>query len=481
MSIAKAITNAMSGLTATARGTQTVAANLANVMTPGYARRDVVVSAQTVGGGVRVDGIARVVNASLLSESRLSASSLGEATARHAFLSRMEGVIGLPGGSDALSTALTEFKTALGSAAARPDDEIRLAQVVGSASTLADRLNAASGAVQAARGAAQEDIAADVAVLNASLERVAYLNARISILDADGKDATPLMDERQQVIGRIAEIVPVQEVQREAGKVALFTSEGGVLLDGSLPARLGFQGAPHVTADQVVGSPLQLLTLNGTPLSSGQMKLFAGGSLAGNFAIRDELAPKLQAELDDMAFDLHQRLADPAVDPSLAATDAGLFTDRGARANAADLVGLSGRLAVNAAVDPAQGGALWRVRAGLQAASPDPVGRTAVLNGLVDALGVVRPPQPGSGFEGNGTMANRFGTIESRVSARRVEAQADLAVRSTRHSTIASSLMAEGVDSDAEMQRLLQYEQAYAANARVLRAVDDMINQILRM
>nr|WP_111297708.1 flagellar hook-associated protein FlgK [Paracoccus saliphilus] len=481
MSIAKAITNAMSGLTATARGTETVAANLANVMTPGYARREVVVASQSVGGGVRIDGLARIVNASLLSESRLSASSLGEATTRNAFLTRMEGVIGLPGSGEALSTALTGFRTALGAAAVRPDDEIRLAQVVAGAAALAGRLNAASEAVQAARGVAQQDIASDVAVLNASLERVAYLNARISILDADGKDATPLIDERQQVIDRIAGIVPVQEVQREAGKVALFTSEGGVLLDGSLPARMGFQGAPHVTADQTLGAPLQLLTLNGAPLSAGQMRLFAGGSLAANFAIRDKLAPALQAELDAMAFDLHQRLADPGVDPSLAATDAGLFTDRGARATAADLPGLAGRLVVNAAADPAQGGALWRIRAGLQASSPDPVGQTAVLNGLLDALEAVRPPQPGSGFEGNGTMANRFGTVEARVSARRVEGQADLAVRSTRHSTITSSLMAGGVDSDAEMQRLLQYEQAYAANARVLRAVDEMINQILRM
>lgn len=481
MSITKAITNAMSGLTATARGTETVAANLANVMTPGYARREVVVSPQALGGGVRIDGLARIVNASLLSESRLSASSLGEAKTRNAFLTRMEGVVGLPGGSDALSTALTGFQTALGAAAVRPDDEIRLAQVVASAAALTGRLNAASEAVQAARGAAQQEIASDVAVLNASLDRVAYLNARISILDAGGKDATPLIDERQQVINRIAGIVPVQEVQREAGKVALFTAEGAVLLDGSLPARLGFQGAPHVTADQVVGSPLQLPTLNGAPLSAGQMRLFAGGSLAANFAIRDELAPTLQAELDAMAFDLHQRLADPGVDPSLGPADVGILTDRGARADAANLRGLAGRLSVNAVVDPAQGGALWRIRSGLQAASAEPVGQTAVLNGLMGALEAVRPPQPGSGFEGNGTLANRFGTIESRVSARRVEGQADLAVRSTRHATITSSLMAEGVDSDAEMQRLLQYEQAYAANARVLRAVDDMINQILRM
>ena len=78
MSIAKAISNAMSGLTATARGTETVASNIANVMTPGYARRDMVVSAQLHGGGVRIDGITRIVNSSLLSESRLAASSVGD-------------------------------------------------------------------------------------------------------------------------------------------------------------------------------------------------------------------------------------------------------------------------------------------------------------------------------------------------------------------------------------------------------------------
>lgn len=41
--------------------------------------------------------------------------------------------------------------------------------------------------------------------------------------------------------------------------------------------------------------------------------------------------------------------------------------------------------------------------------------------------------------------------------------------------------MGDGVDSDAEMQKLLQYEQAYAANARVIQAVNDMMDQLLRI
>lgn len=481
MSIAKAISNAMSGLTATARGTETVASNLANVMTPGYARREMIVTAQLQGGGVRIDGITRIVNASLLSEQRLAASAVGDMSTQAAFHKRAEKIVGLPGEPHALTTALTDFQAALSAASTRPDDEIRLSQVVSTAATLAGRLNAASTEVQAMRGAAQHAIKSDVATVNAALERVAFLNVRIAVLDADGKDATPLMDERQQMIDRISAIVPVQEVAREAGKVALFTAEGAVLLDGSVPAKLGFQGGEQVTADQVVGAPLQRLTLNGTALTEGQMRLFGGGSLAANFAIRDEMAPRLQTELDDMAFDLHQRLADPAVDPTLGAADAGLFTDAGTRADPAARTGLAGRLALNAAVDPRQGGQLWRLRAGLQAPADGAVGQGAVLAGLVGALDAPRPAGAGTTFEGNATLAQRFGTIESRVAARRVEAEADLSIRSSRQSTISGSMMADGVDSDAEMQRLLQYEQSYAANARVLVAVDEMINQILRM
>ena len=39
--------------------------------------------------------------------------------------------------------------------------------------------------------------------------------------------------------------------------------------------------------------------------------------------------------------------------------------------------------------------------------------------------------------------------------------------------------MRDGVDTDDEVQRLLQIEQAYAANARVIQTVDDMIQTIL--
>lgn len=482
MSIARALGNAMSGLTATARGTETVAANLANASTPGYARRDMVVSAQTAGGnagGVRVDGIARAVNASVLSESRLAEGARAEAATRLAFAKQVEDQIGIAGSAGSLGAALSDFRTALSSAASRPDDGIRLTQVADKAKALADRLNAASTQVQAARGAADQAIARDVATLNKSLAEVAHLNRRIAVLEADGSDPSALMDQRQAIISDISKIVPVQEVTRPAGAVALFTSQGAVLLDGSVPTELSFAAAGQVTAGQSVGSGLALLTQNGAELTKSQMRLLAGGSLSAHFAVRDELASEVQASLDDLAFDLHERLADPAVDGTLSPTSAGLFTDGGLRADPGAKQGLAGRIALNDAVVEASGGKAWRLRSGLEAGSEGPVGESGLLIAMSEALERATPAPPGSGFSGKASLADRLGRVEAQVSTVRVNAQSEAAVRNGQADTIWSRLAADGVDSDAEMQRLLQYEQAYAANARVIQAIQTMMDQIL--
>lgn len=484
MSIARALGNAVSGLTATARGTETVAANLANASTPGYARRDLAITAQTAGGnagGVRIDGVTRAINASVLSESRLAEAARADAATRLDFAARIEEAIGIAGNAGSLGNALSDFRTALSSAASRPDDTIRLMQVADKADALADRLNAVSDAVQTARTAADHAIAGDVATLNKSLAQVAELNRKIAILESDGTDPSSLYDQRQGIISEIAKIVPVQEVTRAAGAVALFTAEGAVLLDGTMPTELSFDAAGQVTAGQAVGSGLSLLTQNGQELTSSQMRLYGGGSLSAHFAIRDDLAPRMQASLDDLALDLHDRLADPAVDPTLTAASTGLFTDGGARAALADKTGLAGRIAVNDAVVEAAGGESWRLRAGLEAATAGAVGDSSLLIAMSDGLDRAMTAIPGTGFSGKGSLADRLATVETRIATVRVAAQSDAAIRNSQADTIFARLTADGVDSDAEMQRLLQYEQAYAANARVIQAIQTMMDKILEI
>ena len=211
------------------------------------------------------------------------------------------------------------------------------------------------------------------------------------------------------------------------------------------------------------------------------MRLFAGGSLSASFQIRDEWGVQLQRELDVLAFDLHERMADPAVDPSIAATGPGLFTDGADRAVSASLTGLAARIGVNELVRPDRGGDLWRLRTGLGAAAAGPVAESRLLSAFSDAIADSRSPVGGSEFQGRGTLTTWFAEIAARVATRRVAAESDSAMRNSRAEALSARLMEDGVDSDAEMQRLLQYEQAYAANARVIQAIQDMLDQIMRL
>ncbi|MDO5648461.1 flagellar hook-associated protein FlgK [Paracoccus sp. (in: a-proteobacteria)] len=481
MNMMRALNSAMSGLTATAHGTETVAANLANIKTPGYARREVVQSAQTMGGnagGVRIDSVDRAVNAALLAEMRLATSARSAAAAHSHFTTRVEGVIGMPGEPQALTTTLTTFRAAIDHAANRPDDDLRLMRLAETADHLARGLNAASRDIQQERLQADHRIDSDVRDLNSGLQRVAYLNRRIAVVEAAGKDTSSLADERQSTIDRLAQIVPLQEVTRPGGAVALFTLSGGVLLDGTRPAEFGFTPSAQMAPDSVAGDgTVSHVTLNGQPLTGTRLAMFSGGTLAANLDIRDNRAPAIQRDLDMLALDLSVRvgvLADPDDD-----TQPGLFTDAQDVVRADQVAGLAARLALNAAVSqPAQA---WRMRDGVATAAPGNIGESGRLHALAQALNTVRAPMDGSSFTGAADLAGRFAQVESRVASSRVADDADLAVRNSRMEIITARFLKDGVDSDAEMQRLLQYEQAYAANARVIRAVDEMLDQLLRI
>jgi flagellar hook-associated protein 1 FlgK len=197
--------------------------------------------------------------------------------------------------------------------------------------------------------------------------------------------------------------------------------------------------------------------------------------------VRDVDAPATQVQLDAVARDLIARFADPAVDATLAPGAPGLFTDAGAAFSALSETGLAGRLAVNAAADPARGGALWRLRDGLGATTEGPPGETALLTALRGALTKQISPASG-GFEpGARSFSGLVSDVLSRVSSARIGAEADQSFAAARHDSLRADELAEGVDTDEQLQSLLLIERAYAANAKVIQTVDSMIQLLLGM
>jgi flagellar hook-associated protein 1 FlgK len=485
MSLSGTLSSAMSGLNAASRAAQTVSSNISNAMTEGYGRRELELGARVIGTsgqGVQVNGVQRMANMVAIGDRRYADAGLADTSARASFFRSLEAAIGMPDSADSLSGRVAAFDASLISAAAHPDSESRLNQVAEAARAVVNRIVSASKAVQSARSRADDQIEAQVKTVNLALQQVADLNAKIRSSTGVGGDASALVDQRQQVIDSIAGIIPLREIPRDNGTVALFSASGAVLLDGQ-PSQLGFVPVGVITPEMTLASgALSGLTLNGNPVPlTGSNSLISGGSLAANFAVRDDLAVKAQGKLDAVARDLVERFADPAVDPTLAVGDAGLFTDGGLAFDELNELGLAQRLKLNAAADPQQGGQLWRLRAGLGATDPGQVGASTLLSALQTALTAERAPVSGDFMAGTRSMSVLVGDLISGVSTQRLGAESETSFAQGKNDALKAIELEGGVDTDAEMQRLLLIEQAYSANAKVMQMVDDMMNTLMRI
>ncbi len=480
MSISSALSNAVSGLTAASRAAEAVSSNTANAMTDGYGRREVELAARSggAGGGVRVLGEQRMVEQGLISDRRVSQAAGAEAEVEVAFLSAHEDSIGTPGESGSLTDRIDRVDSALLELSSQPDSQARQEETLNALNALTDQINTLSDEVQTARQDADATIDKNVDQLNASIEQVVDLNLQIQRNTISNLPTAALMDERQRVIDGIADLVPIKELPRDNGAVALVTTGGAVLVDGTA-AELSFEPTPTIVPEMSLeGGTLGTVMLNGRPQNMETGGL-AGGSLAGQFAVRDDLAVEAQAELDSLARDLVARFDDPAVDASLTAGDPGLFTDRGAAFDPADEVGLSARLTVNSAVDPDQGGALWRLRDGVGATAPGASGDNAQILAFHDALNDPAVPQSDAITGTQRSIAGLAAELASSVSTRHQNALSEQSYSNARTDSLLDLERAGGVDTDQELQKLLLIEQAYAANAQVIQAVDEMLKELM--
>lgn len=477
MTISVALSNALSGLNASSRIADTISANIANVLTEGFAPRDVALESRQ-NGGVSLVGVTRFVDTALLGDRRLADSAQAAAETRADFELSLERMIGTPGDEGALSTRLATFETSLISAATRPEDLNRLQSAIDAAAALSADINTISGRIQDLRSRADAEIATTVDNLNTSLDAVVSLNAQIAQASANGRTTAGLKDQQQALIDDIAQIVPLRQLARDNGAVALVTSGGAVLLDGRA-AHLEFDAsrviAPHMTRENGLLSGIRS---TGQEMSLADTGPLAGGRLAALFQNRDLAATEAQAGLDAIAQDLIERFSQAGLDPTQPPGAPGLFTDSGEALVPGTETGVAGRLGIHPAVDPQSGGAVFRLRDGLAATQPGPPGKADLLQRMSDTLTSRRPLRPDSAIrDASGHIAD----FASQLALDRLTAERQLSFATSQSGELRTLELENGVDSDAELQRLLLVEQAFTANARMIQTIDDLIQTLLRI
>jgi flagellar hook-associated protein 1 FlgK len=486
MSIGSALSNAYSGLVATSRMAEAISSNVANALNENYARRTVELSADTlngIGAGVRISGIVRQENTLTTAARRASSTDAGHSGALADALARLEEGLGAAGDSAGLTGRVDALDQALVTAAATPESGPALSAVADSARALAASIARISSGQQAIRVDAEAEISRQLAFLNSAFAEIARLNLDIQSLTAGGADASGLMDQRKALIDKVAELIPIKVVPRDNSRLAVFSTGGQQLVDGAA-AVLGFDPAGQITPDMTLaGGTLSPLTVNGRAVEIGQGGgLLDGGALSAQFTIRDTLVPEASLRLDAFAEDLITRFGAGGPDTTVTTGLAGLFTDGGGALDLSDTTGLASRIGFNPAADPAEGGAAWRLRDGLYAAAPGDAGAGGLLAGLRDTLRDPRALPAGSGLTQDLSASAHAAELQALQSSEAFRAGEKATYQQARAQGMKENeLAATGVNTDQEMQHLIRVEQAYAANARVVSVIDNLMRRLMEI
>ena len=468
MSFTATFTNALSGLNASTLRSQVLSFNIANSASEGYARRSVSFS-PVVPGGVSANSIERASAGSLEKDILGAEARLGGAQTRADALSKISGDYGLSENPDGLYAVYARFEVALDDLRLTPENggaQLAFLQAADDVATTFARLDREA---QSMRLEADQAIANSVDRVNDALAELDALNTEARRPRGVGLDT--VAERQRALVNEISAELDIR-VTGEFGEVINIRTGGGLPLLGEEPAILDFSRAGSASFELSLASgDFSRLTIDGVDVTPGSVQGLSDGNIAANFAVRDVLAPDYAARLDAAAADLVSRVQ--GADTTAAE---GLFILNVGTNSAAQ------RIAVNPAVDPDQGGELFRLRDGVGAVVEGPTAGDGVLGSLKAALDEVLPLSVATGTPNGYAFGDALGAIANQLGTNALRADTLLVSADQAQLSLSDQIAGQiGVDTDRELQDLLLVEQAFAANARVIQAADEMLAQLLEI
>jgi flagellar hook-associated protein FlgK len=283
----------VSALQAGQRGLEVTGQNIANANTPGYHRQVVQLASAaplklgklSLGRGVDVAGIRRIVNDNIETSQIRQAAATGASESQLTFATQLESrwsnEKASPGARlESLFNQLEQLSSQLNSSAQRK-------LVVASADRMAREFNSLANDLLRLRDDVEQSIGTVVAEINPLTQQIARLNAEIAQQTALGISPNDLLDQRTQAIQELSRRIDVEPQFGNQGQVTLLTGGIPLVVSGRALVLEAFRDGNDRVGVRPQGTDTELT--------------IRGGQLGGFLATRDELLPKYQTKLDELA------------------------------------------------------------------------------------------------------------------------------------------------------------------------------------
>lgn len=473
MSLTSALSIAQSALLTTSKQTSIVSRNVADASNSDYARRTAVVT--STAPGARSVEIQRAANDLLFRQNLSALSAWSGQSALYSGMDQLELAVNGVDNASSPSTAIANLQQALQLYATTPSNQNLGASVIDAARDVVRSLNDGTQAIQDFRTQTDGQIATAVDDLNKLLSQFQDANKAVISGTRSGTDVSDALDQRDAILKKIAEYVPVSTFTRGDNDMVITTTDGTTLFE-TVPRSVTFTPSSGYTA----GTPGNTISIDNVPLSAGSGgNTSAVGKLAGLITLRDGVAATMQSQLDETARGLITAFAETS---SSQPDAAGLFTWSGAPGipAAGTLVdGLAGSISVNAAMTPA----LLRDGGANGAAYVLNTSGSSYANLLIaygDRLDQPMAFDAAAGITATSSVAdyaaNSIGWFEGVRQRASTTADAKEALATRTAEALSNDT---GVNVDQEMSLLLDLEHSYQASARMMKTVDDMLDALM--
>lgn len=461
MSTFSGLNTAFSGLTAARRGLDVVGQNISNANTDGYTRQRVATSSVgapaaglfstgvRAGQGVVVNGIARLGDAHLDAQVRIAVAGSGFSSVQAATLSTLEGSLSEPG-DNGLSARLQGFWSAWQGLSNDTGGGAPTAVLLHEATGLASRLAQGYKAVEGQWSQLRQNATTLVAEVNTAATQVAELNNQVRKVLAAGGSANELIDQRNTLVAGISALTGASMRQQGDGTVDVLIG-GNPLVSGDTVRTLAVSGPNRLDLASPDTVRVEFSHRPGSPAG------LDGGEIAGALAA---LAPASSGGALAEAATFYNDFASDLAAKVNAVHSQGATADG---TTGLDFFGVSGDpAALNLTVVPVNA-------AGIAAGTPGAGGFNGANADAISQLGA-GPDAPDVAWAGFVTQLG----VETKA-ALQTSVLADLA----SSSSIGRQQANASVDMDEENLSLLAYQHAYQGAARVITAIDEMLDTLI--
>lgn len=454
------IQTALSGTRAAQIGLDVTSQNVANVMTVGYTRQGVQLTtvqparsgATAVGAGVSVPALIRFSDSYKSLQMWTAASELSQRQVSQSYLTQLEQVMG--DDESGISGGLDQFFAALNAASVEPGSSPLRQQVITAADALAQRFNSLQTVLSNQRSAITQQRNTVVEQVNTLATDVARLNDKIAAATGLGVNASGLIDERDKKIDEVASLVQVQVVNQPDGSRSVSLRGGQPLVVGATASKLRTQVNPDGSQTLKLDFASETFSLAATPL---------GGQLGG----LDDLQAKVLAPLSKTITETADQLSTKVN----ALLSAGYGSDGapGQPLFVFDATSSTSLLKINPNVLPQN--------LGFSSDATQP----GASDNLLAVIALQQQPVSLTSL-GNVLLGDVYSQLVGKLATDSQQNQAALSTAKTvRNQAEASWKSTSGVNQDEEAVNLLQYQQMYQANMKVIAVANQLFDSTLSM